>query len=159
MGTVRWLDDDEQRAWRSLQFMQMRLDGELARQLASEAGLSYPDYLVLVALTDRPDGRLRPYELSEILGWEKSRVSHQVSRMVDRGLVEKKACDSDRRGAFVLVTGKGRRELEAAAPGHVAMVRRLFVDVLTPGQLEAIGDAAQKVLAAIDAAREASPTA
>lgn len=150
---MRWLDDDEQRAWRSLQFMQMRLDGELARQLASEAGLSYPDYLVLVALTDRPDGRLRPFELSEILGWEKSRVSHQVTRMVDRGLVEKEACDSDRRGAFVLVTPLGRRELEAAAPGHVDMVRRLFIDVLTPEQLRVIGEAADAVLAAIDETR------
>jgi hypothetical protein len=57
---VRWLNEREERAWRSLQFMQMRLEGELARQLA-ESGLSYPDYVVLVALTDRPDGRLRPF--------------------------------------------------------------------------------------------------
>ena len=60
MEQVRWLDEREERAWRALQFMQMRLDGELARQLATDSGLSYPDYLVLVALTDQPDGRLRP---------------------------------------------------------------------------------------------------
>ena len=60
MDDVRWLNEREERAWRSLQFMQMRLEGELARQLAADSGLSYPDYLVLVALTDRPDGRMRP---------------------------------------------------------------------------------------------------
>ena len=60
MDDVRGLTEREERAWRSLQFMQMRLEGELARQLVAESGLSYPDYLVLVALTDRPDGRIRP---------------------------------------------------------------------------------------------------
>jgi DNA-binding MarR family transcriptional regulator len=149
MDEVRWLDERELRAWRSLQFMQMRLDGELARQLAADSALSYPDYLVLVALTDRPDGRMRLFELAEALGWEKSRVSHQVARMTDRGLLAKEKCDSDRRGAFVVVTAAGRREIEAAAPGHVAAVRRLFVDRLTPAQLDAIGDAAEVVLAAL----------
>ncbi len=150
MDEVRWLDERELRAWRSLQFMQMRLEGELARQLAADSGLSYPDYLVLVALTDRPDGRMRLFELAADLGWEKSRLSHQVGRMVDRGLVAKERCDSDRRGAFVVVTPDGRSVIEAAAPGHVRAVRRLFVDLLTPAQLEAIGDAAELVLAALD---------
>ena len=112
MDEARWLDERELRAWRSLQFMQMRLEGQLARQLAADSGLSYPDYLVLVALTDRPDGRMRLFELAEALGWEKSRVSHQVARMTDRGLVAKEKCDSDRRGAFVVVTAAGRREIE-----------------------------------------------
>ena len=97
MGSVRWLNEREERAWRSLQLMQMRLEGELARQLAADSGLSYPDYLVLVALTDRPDGRMRLFELAGVLGWEKSRLSHHVGRMADRGLVRKEKCDSDRR--------------------------------------------------------------
>lgn len=150
MSEVRWLDERELRAWRSLQLMQMRLEGELARQLATDSGLSYPDYLVLVALTDRPDGRMRLFELAGVLGWEKSRLSHQVARMADRELVSKEKCDSDRRGAFVVVTRHGRRVIEAAAPGHVATVRRLFVDRLTPAQLDAIGIAAEVVLAALD---------
>jgi DNA-binding MarR family transcriptional regulator len=150
MSKVRWLDERELRAWRSMQFMQMRLEGELARQLAADSGLSYPDYVILVALTDRPDGRMRLFELSEKLGWEKSRLSHQVARITDRGLVTKEKCDSDRRGAYVVVTAQGRRVIEAAAPGHVAAVRRLFVDLLTPAQLDAIGNAAEVVLAALD---------
>jgi DNA-binding MarR family transcriptional regulator len=130
--------------------MQMRLEGELVRQLADDSGLSYSDYVVLVALTDRPDGRMRLFELADVLGWEKSRLSHHVGRMADRKLVKKEKCDLDRRGAYVVVTRRGRTAIEAAAPGHVAAVRRLFVDRLTPSQLEAIGEAADIVLAALD---------
>lgn len=150
MNDVRWLNDREERAWRSLQFMQMRLEGALARQLAVESGLSYPDYLVLVALTDRPEGRMRLFELADVLGWEKSRLSHHVGRMAARGLVAKEKCHTDRRGAYVVVTERGYRDIGAAAPGHVSAVRRLFVDPLTPAQLDAIGDAAEIVLAALD---------
>ena len=150
MEDVGWLSAREERAWRALQLMQLRLEGALARQLASDSGLSYPDYLVLVALTDRPDGTMRLFELARVLGWEKSRLSHHVARMEARGVVKKERCDTDRRGAFATVTKRGRAEIEAAAPGHVAAVRRLFVDRLTPSQLEAIGDAAEVVLAAFD---------
>jgi DNA-binding MarR family transcriptional regulator len=150
MEAVQWLKEPEARAWRSLQFMQMQLEGELARQLAADSGLSYPDYVVLVALTDRPDGRMRLFELAGVLGWEKSRLSHHIARMAGRGLVKKEKCDADRRGAFVVVTNRGRKEIETAAPGHVAAVRRLFVDRLTPSQLAAIADAAESVLAGLD---------
>jgi DNA-binding MarR family transcriptional regulator len=149
MNEAPWLNEAEERAWRALQFMQMRLEGALARQLA-DSGLSYPDYLVLVALTDRADGRMRLFQLGEVLGWEKSRLSHHVARMATRGLVTKEKCDDDRRGAYVIVTKQGRKEIAAAAPGHVATVRRLFVDQLTPRQLAAIGEAAETVLAALD---------
>lgn len=149
MENVRWLDEREEKAWRALQFMQMQVEGELARQLAAESGLSYSDYVVLVALTDRDDGRMRLFELAGTLGWEKSRASHHVGRMAARGLVKKEQCDSDRRGAFVVVTKRGRKAIEAAAPGHVAAVRRLFIDHLDPSQLEAVADAAETVLAAL----------
>ncbi len=150
MKDVRWLDEREERAWRALQFMQMRLEAAFARQLVAESGLSYPDYLVLVALTDHPSSRLRLFELGELLGWEKSRLSHHVGRMADRGLVTKEKCDSDRRGAFVALTKKGRKEIVLAAPGHVRIVRRLFIDQLTPDELDVITTAAERVLADFD---------
>ena len=153
MEDVKRLNDAEERAWRALQFMQMRLEAELARQLAAESGLSYPDYLVLVTLTDHPDGRLRLFELGATLAWEKSRLSHHVVRMADRGLVKKEPCDDDRRGAFVAVTKKGRNEIEAAAPCHVRSVRRLFVERLTPDELDVIAIVAEKVLAGMDDSR------
>lgn len=148
MANVRWLSEREERAWRTLQLMQLRLEGELARQLASDSGLSYPDYLVLAALTAHED-RMRVFELATVLGWEKSRLSHHLGRMVDRDLVAKEPCPDDRRGAFIVVTPHGRREIEAAAPGHVEAVRRLFVDLLEPAQLDAIGDVAETVLEAM----------
>ena len=147
---VPWLDEREMRAWRSLQMMQLRLDAELARDLARTSGLSYQDYLVLVALTDQPDGRMRLFELAHSIGWEKSRLSHHVARMSDRGLVVKEKCESDRRGAFVVVTPQGRKEIGAAAPDHVVAVRRYFIDHLTPEQLDVIAAAAETVLAALD---------
>lgn len=150
MRTVRWLDEREERAWRALQFMAMRLDARLASELAAVSDLSYSDYTVLVALTDRPDGRMRLFALAATLGWEKSRVSHQIARMVDRGLVTKEKCDDDRRGAFVVATDGGLAAIEAAAPHHVETVRRLFVDPLTPDEIDALGRAAQKVLDAME---------
>jgi len=156
VSEVRWLDEREAQAWRSLQFMQLRLAGRLAADVAAASELSYAEYLVLVALSDRITGRARLFELAEALGWEKSRVSHQVTRMSGRGLVKKEPCGEDRRGAFVVATDAGWREMEAAAPHHVAMVRRLFIDPLTPDELETIASAAEKVLAALDDDRAGS---
>jgi DNA-binding MarR family transcriptional regulator len=152
---VRWLDPDEQRAWRAVQVMQARLNAALATQLAAETGLSLADYVVLVMLTDMPSGAARVHELARHLGWERSRVSHHVARMAERGLVRKERCASDRRGSYVVVTEAGRRALEAAAPGHVAAVRRFFVDVLTAEQLDALAEAAGQVVHAIDEAERA----
>ena len=152
-----WLNEREARAWKGLQRMQMGLTAELARDLAATAGLSYQDYLVLVALTDCGGGRMRLFELALHLGWEKSRLSHHVARMAERGLVTKEKCDFDRRGSFVVVTTHGRRAIEAAAPAHVRAVRELFVDRLTPRQLDAVGTAAEIVLAALDEQEDDEP--
>jgi len=151
MSDGPWLNDREQRAWQGLQLMQMRVEGELARRLAAGSSLSYPDYVVLVALTDQPDGRLRQFELGQRLAWEQSRLSHHIARMVKRDLVTKEKCPTDQRGAFVVVTGRGRAEIAAAAPCHVAAVRELFIDHLTDRQLDSIAEVAETVLIANDA--------
>lgn len=122
------------------------LSTELARRLSAESSLSYPEYEVLVYLTDHGGGRLRVYELAELLGWEKSRVSHQVTRMAERGLVTKIPCVDDRRGSFVEVTREGRAEIEAAAPGHVEAVRDLFVNRLTDQQMDQLIQVTHDVL-------------
>jgi len=141
-----WLNDDEARAWRGLQFMQMRLEAELSRQLAADSSLSLQDYGVLVALTDQRDGRLRAFELADRLGWDKTRLSHHLKRMVDRELIDKETCPSDRRGFFIVVTALGRQEIERAAPGHVNSVRRVFLDHVTPEELTVIADVTARVL-------------
>jgi len=149
MSEVRWLDEREERAWRSLQLMQMRLNAQLARDLAAHSDLSYQDYVVLVALTAQPEGRMRLFELGYQLGWEKSRLSHQVTRMAERGLVEKIKCTSDLRGALVGVSAQGRDKIGAAAPGHLEAVRRMFVDLLAAEQLDILAEVAERVLAAV----------
>ena len=148
---MTWLDEREQAAWRGLLRMHAQLGAELARRMSARSPLSYPDYEVLVALTDEPDRRMRLFELAEQLAWERSRLSHHVARMVERGLVAKEPCDTDRRGAFVVATPHGRAELAAAAPAHVADVRELFVEPLTGAQLGAIAAAADAVLAGLAA--------
>ena len=151
MEETAWLTPEEARAWRGLQLMQMSLEREMAKQLSVESGLSYPEYVVLVALTDQAQGRLRLHELGSLLGWEKSRVSHQITRMVRRQLVTKQHCPDDRRGAFVVLTDTGRDEIESAAPGHVRLVRELFIDRLTDDQLRTLAGIAENVLSGMDA--------
>jgi DNA-binding MarR family transcriptional regulator len=150
MAATRKLNSVEERAWRSLQFMQLRLSAELSRELSGNSDLSYPDFIVLVALTNG-DGQMRIFELAHQIGWEKSRLSHHIGRMSQRRLVTREKCDADRRGAFVVVTKRGRKELELAAPGHLEAVRRLFIDQLTPEQLVAIRDASEATLLRLDA--------
>ena len=149
MGDIPWLDDREADAWRGFLRMQMHLEAAIARQLATDSGLSHQDYGVLVALSEHPDGRIRLFELAEVLGWEKSRASHHVSRMAARGLVDKEPCDEDRRGAFVVLTPQGRSTIEEAAPGHVRTVRELFIDRLTPAQLDELRAMTATVLAGL----------
>ncbi|MBB2915362.1 DNA-binding MarR family transcriptional regulator [Streptosporangium becharense] len=154
MDTPRWLDDDQQLAWRAYLRMQGRLSAELNRRLQAASGLSLADYDVLVHLTDVPGGRLRPYELQRALDWEQSRLSHHLSRMQRRGLVERRECADDGRGAFVVLTEAGREAITAAAPGHVAAVRHLFFDVLGPDQVDALRRLATQVTTRLDAAGE-----
>ena len=97
-----------------------------------------------------PEGRLRAFELAEGLQWEKSRVSRQVGRMVERGLVVKEASPQDGRGAYVTITPAGRRRIEAAAPAHVELVRRLLFDGLTAAQVEAVATVALSVIRRLD---------
>lgn len=149
MSETRWLDDREQRAWRGLLAMHARLDAHLRRSLARESGLSDADYGVLVNLSEAPDERMRIFELVQALQWEKSRLSHQLRRMEQRGLVERSGCETDGRGAFVALTPEGRAAIAGAAPLHVAQVRRHFADVLTPEQLDALDSITDAVLGSL----------
>ncbi|WP_371583816.1 MarR family winged helix-turn-helix transcriptional regulator [Streptomyces sp. NBC_01314] len=136
----------EQCAWRSVIRMHERLGGRLSRGLQSESRLSGSDYAVLVNLTGAPAGRMRHAELAKGLEWEKSRMSHQISRMAKRGLVERRECPEDGRGAFVVITPEGREVITKAAPRHVEAVRRLFVDPLTPEELRTFARVADRVV-------------
>jgi len=143
--TPHWLTPPQLRAWKSMSLMNLQLQARLSRGL-SEHGLSYQDYLVLATLSDQPDGRRRVVELSDELGWEKSRLSHHITRMRERRLVDKEPCPSDQRGTYVTITARGRDTLTAAAPDHVADVQRYFFELLSPEQVVTLGDLADAVL-------------
>ena len=131
-----WLTDDQQDLWRAYLAMSGRLQAALNRQLQRDHGLSLADYDVLVALDERPDCRMG--ELGEHLGWEQSRVSHQLTRMRTRGLIERSGSADDRRAAVVTLPAGGRDALEAAAPGHAELVRSVVFDGMSRAQAEAV---------------------
>jgi DNA-binding MarR family transcriptional regulator len=131
-----WLSEDQQRVWRNYLAMSAELQMEMNRQLQRDCGLSLADYDVLVALDERDVCRVN--ELGDRLGWEQSRLSHQLRRMRSRGLVERHGADDDRRGATVELTGKGRAALASAAPGHVDLVRDVVFDGLGPAELRVL---------------------
>jgi DNA-binding MarR family transcriptional regulator len=141
---------DEWDAWRSFVSMRRRLDLALERQLQHDAGISAADYGVLLALFEAPGRQLRARELGERLSWEKSRVSHQVSRMQNRGLVERRECDTDARGTWVGLTNDGTRAVLGAMRDHATTLRKYFFDVLSPEELAAIHSASTRVLDVID---------
>jgi DNA-binding MarR family transcriptional regulator len=145
VGKTLWLDTEQREAWRSFTLMQLQLFAFLGRELTA-SGLAYQDYVVLAELSDRPENRARFSELGQQLGWEKSRVSHHIARMEKRGLVARVKCETDLRGAFVAMTEEGRAAIAAAAPAHVETVRRQFIDLLTPGQLQTLAEVSQTVL-------------
>ncbi|WP_405427402.1 MarR family winged helix-turn-helix transcriptional regulator [Micromonospora sp. NBC_00617] len=146
MEATRWLDEREDRAWRGYRRMRRLLDLELARELTQDAGLSEPDYDVLSDLSETPQGRLRLSELADRMLWSRSRLSHHLTRMQQRGLVTRQECPDDARGAIVVLTPAGRNAIEAAAPGHVTAVRQHFLDLLTPAEVEALGAFTHRVV-------------
>jgi DNA-binding MarR family transcriptional regulator len=148
--TTEWLTEEQQRIWRNWLRLNRELTATLARDMAAASDLSMADFGVLVELTDVPDGRVRISELAENLGWERSRVSHQLKRMQGRGLVERSECVEDGRGSFVGITAEGRKSIEAAAPGHVNSVRKLVVDHLTEEEYADLGRLTDRLLEALD---------
>jgi len=143
---IRWLTEEEQRAWRGLLRMTSQLNARMNRQLLQDYGVSLADYDVLVVLSEAPEGRLRVFEVADALAWEQSRVSHQLARMQRRGLVAREGCASDARGAFAVLTEAGRAAIERAAPAHVETVRQLVFDGLTHDQLAVLTEIATHVL-------------
>jgi DNA-binding MarR family transcriptional regulator len=147
-----WLTADEQHAWRSFIRLHQKLSATLVRDLQAHAKLSGADFEILVALTDVPEGRQRFQDLAKAIDWEQSRLSHQIARMTKRGLVAREECAEDGRGMFVVITAAGRKTIEAAAPHHVATVRRLVIDPLGAADLATLGRISSRILENLDKA-------
>lgn len=152
MAQPRWLTPREMRAWRGYLGLVRLLDDRLNRELQQESGLTLADYEILVRLSEAPHRRLRMTELAQGAMISKSRLSHQMTRMENRGLARREGCPTDRRGAFAVLSEAGFEALVAAAPGHVASVRRHLFDELTPEQVEALGELSDAVIAGLSRA-------
>lgn len=130
----RKLSADEEELFHAFYLMRRGFDRTLDSQLQRDDGISISELEVLMSLVRSPGRRLRVRDLVELNGWEKSRVSHQVTRMEARGLVEREDCAEDRRASWVRLSRDGRRVVVRALPKHTATIRRILFDALTPGQ-------------------------
>ncbi|MEU4494581.1 MarR family transcriptional regulator [Streptomyces sp. NPDC023998] len=133
---TRWLTDDEQCAWRTHLDVSRLLMHQLEKDL-QPFGLTNNDYEILVNLSESQDRRMRMSDLAAATLQSKSRLSHQITRMENAGLVRRVNCESDRRGLYAVLTEQGMETMQKVAPHHVASVRKHFIDLLTP---EALAD-------------------
>ncbi|TWD79057.1 DNA-binding MarR family transcriptional regulator [Kribbella amoyensis] len=146
MTQTRWLDAREAHLWQSYRDTYTELVGALETRLAENSGLSGADYALLHPLSSSEHGILRTRDLGRSIGWERSRLSHQVSRMERRGLVVREECESDARGSMVRITEAGRQAIEAAAPDHVDAVRTYLFDKLSRAEQDTLTDLLDRVL-------------
>ena len=134
----RWLDERQQHLWQSYRHMKQRLYSTLEELIERQSGLSGADYAVLVPLSEEPTGLLRARDLGTEIGWDRSRLSHHLTRMEKRGLIARQECEEDARGLMVLLTDSGRQAIETAAPDHADAVQRYFFDLLSDAELETL---------------------
>jgi DNA-binding MarR family transcriptional regulator len=147
---TRWLDDDELAAWVRLVAVVELLPGVLDAQLRRDAGLTHYEYFVLAMLSEAPGRTLRMTALAQRTNATLPRLSHVVRRLEERRLVERSPDPTDRRATNARLTDRGWKAIRAAAPGHVANVRRNVVDALTPEQVRQLYDIAGALLERLD---------
>ena len=149
-GEPRWLDRDEQKAWRAWLYSAQLLMDRLDRDLTHETGISHAYYEILVALSESEGRMLRMSELADRCLSSRSRLSHAVSRLEERGWVRRQVCAEDGRGQLAVLTDDGFAALDAAAPVHVASVRAHLFDQLTPQQVQNMRDFGEALLRHLD---------
>ncbi|GAB3555966.1 MarR family winged helix-turn-helix transcriptional regulator [Spelaeicoccus albus] len=142
----KWLDSREDRAWRTFKHAGHRLDVHLGRRLFQDSQLTQADYEVLAVLSGDSTDRLPAQELCSLLTWEKSRLSHQIRGMQKQGLVIREANPADARSVVIRLLPAGRHAIEEAAPQHVRNVRRDFVDLFTPAELDTLTTLNERIL-------------
>jgi DNA-binding MarR family transcriptional regulator len=142
----KWLDGNEDRAWRTFVHAHHRLELLVQRHLLQDSGLTGADYEVLAVLSEHPTGRMPAGELCALLLWEKSRLSHQVRRLQTRGLIVREPNPADARSVMIRLRPAGRRTIESAAPAHVEHVRQHFIELFTPAELETLTALNERVM-------------
>ncbi|MFT4262380.1 MAG: MarR family transcriptional regulator [Nocardioides sp.] len=146
----RWLSAAELETWMSLTFTLTMLPGALGEQLQRDSGLSFTEYYVLAGLSDAPERTMRMSELALFANAELSRLSHMVSRLEKRGFVRRQPDPTDGRYTNAILTDAGMAHLETAAPAHVARVRELVFDALSPEQVAQLHAIAEQINAKVN---------
>ena len=144
MTDTRWLDATEMAAWRAFLSTSHLLERRIEEQLKAAAGLTHPQYEILVRLADAPGRQMRMTELARGVVVSKSALTYQIGQLERAGLVERTTCPSDERGVLAVLTEAGVSCLERVAPGHLEVVRIYLIDLLTRGELEAMTTAMSK---------------
>jgi DNA-binding MarR family transcriptional regulator len=147
---VKWLTPAELDSWLSVVRLMTWLPWSIDQQLQRDSKLGMVEYQVLAMLSESPHRTMRMSSLAEVTNASLSRLSHLVKRLEGRGLVRREADPADGRFTNAILTDKGFQALAEAAPGHVAHVRSLVIDVLSPEQLRRLGYAAERIMSRID---------
>lgn len=146
MLETRWLTDEQQQAWRRLAAVTMLLPAALESQLQRDADLTHFGYWVMAMLSEAPGRSVRMSELAAISNGSQSRLSHLIARLEERGWVLRERASGDGRGHVAVLTDAGYAKVVQTAPGHVEEVRSLVFDVLSPGQVDQMGDICAAIL-------------
>ena len=156
MAPTRWLSTHEQQVWRAFLTANRMLFDAIEAQLARDSGMPHPYYEILVRLSEAPERSLRMSELADRSQSSRSRLSHAVARLQEKGWVVRRDCPTDRRGQIAVLTDEGFEALAAAAPGHVECVRGLLLDPLADEQVVALRQISEAVIAHLQARCEAA---
>jgi DNA-binding MarR family transcriptional regulator len=149
--TTRWLDDEEETAWRAIAMAMTKLRWALESQLERDADLSFIEYHVLARLSEEPNHTLRMSELAVLTNATLSRLSHLVKRLEARGLIRREPDASDGRFTNAILTDTGYAKLVASAPAHVETVRALVIEAFSAAELQQLRQASERMLARIEA--------
>ena len=147
---MKWLTEAEVSSWLSVVRLVTWLPWSIDHQLRRDSDLSMVEYQVMARLSQRPERTLRMGLLADLVNSSLSRLSHLVKRLEDRGLVRREPDPADGRFISAVLTDEGFQVLAEAAPGHVAHVRSLVIDVLSPEQLRRLGRDADRIVSRID---------
>ena len=142
---VRWLEPEEQNAWKGLIMVAQLLPGALDRQLQADSGLAPSDYGVLATLSSAPEQRLRMSDFASLVDYSQSRLSHAMTRIEGAGWVRREPCVEDKRVFYAVLTEAGQAVLTDAAPGHVARVRTLVLDHLSGEQVRQLATITERI--------------
>lgn len=147
---MEWLTPPELDAWLSIVRLATWLPWSIDQQLQRDADLNMTEYQVMAMLSARPGRTMQMSTLAEITNSSLSRLSHLVKRLEQRGLVRREQDAVNGRITNAVLTDEGMELIVRVAPGHVAHVRSLVIDVLTPEQLRRMGRDAERIVGQID---------